>query len=78
MGHKRFLQEISITANLQHPNILPLYDSSTAAGFVYYVTPYVEGLTLRDKIHREKQLTIDDALRIARGVADALQYAHDR
>jgi serine/threonine-protein kinase len=76
LGPERFLQEIKIAANLHHPHILPLYDSGEAEGFLYYVMPYVEGESLRDRLAREKQLAIDDALQVAREVADALSYAH--
>ena len=76
LGAERFLAEIKTTANLQHPHILPLHDSGEAAGLVYYVMPYVEGESLRDRLHREKQLPLDEAIRIAREVADALDYAH--
>jgi serine/threonine-protein kinase len=76
LGAERFLTEIKTTANLQHPHILGLFDSGEAEGFVYYVMPYVDGESLRDRITREKQLPIDEALRIAREVADALEYAH--
>jgi eukaryotic-like serine/threonine-protein kinase len=78
LGAERFLAEIKTTANLQHPHILPLHDSGEAGGFLFYVMPFVEGETLRDRLTRERQLPIDDALRIAREVADALQYAHQR
>ncbi len=76
IGGERFLSEIKTTANLQHPHILALFDSGEAGGFVYYVMPYVEGESLRDRLNREKQLPVDDALRIATEVADALEYAH--
>jgi serine/threonine-protein kinase len=76
IGADRFLQEIKVTANLQHPHILPLHDSGDADGFLFYVMPYVEGETLRDKIHREKQLGIDEAVDITKAVAAALDYAH--
>ena len=76
LGPERFLREIEIGAQLHHPHILPLYDSGGAAGFLYYVMPYVEGESLRDRLAREKQLPLDDALQIAREVADALSYAH--
>jgi len=78
LGPERFLREIETTANLRHPHILPLYDSGQADGFLFYVMPFVEGETLQDRLNREKQLPLDDALRIAREVADALQYAHGR
>jgi serine/threonine-protein kinase len=76
LGAGRFLTEIKTTANLQHPHILSLFDSGEADGLVFYVMPYVEGESLRDRLTREHQLPIDDALRIAREVGDALQYAH--
>ena len=76
IGAERFLAEIRTTANLQHPHILPLFDSGQVDGTVFYVMPYVDGESLRDRVAREKQLPIDDALRIAREVGDALQYAH--
>jgi serine/threonine protein kinase len=76
LGAERFVVEIKTTAALQHPHILPLFDSGTADGFLFYVMPYVEGETLRAKLDRETQLGIDDAVRIARDVADALDYAH--
>jgi len=76
LGPERFLREIEIAARLQHPHILPLYDSGAAAGFLYYVMPYVEGESLRDRLTREQQLPQDDALRIATEVAGALAYAH--
>ncbi len=78
LGAERFLREIETTANLRHPHILPLYDSGEAGGFLFYVMPYVEGESLRDRLNREKQLPIADALGIAREVADALGYAHAR
>jgi tetratricopeptide (TPR) repeat protein len=78
LGAERFLNEIKVTANLQHPHILPLHDSGEADGFLYYIMPYVEGETLRDRLEREQQLSLDDALRISREVADALSYAHSR
>jgi serine/threonine-protein kinase len=76
LGADRFLAEIKTTANLQHPHILSLFDSGEAEGLVFYVMPYVEGESLRDRLAREHQLPIDDALRIAREVGDALHYAH--
>jgi TolB-like protein len=109
IGAERFLREITTTANLRHPHILPLYDSGRIGGqsdrrsggqndggaeatselltaqppdrltdYLYYVMPYVEGESLRDRLDREKQLPLDDALQIAREVADALSYAHSR
>jgi serine/threonine-protein kinase len=76
LGGERFLAEIRTTARLQHPHILPLLDSGEADGLLYYVMPLVTGETLRARLTREQQLPIDDALRIAREVADALGYAH--
>jgi Tol biopolymer transport system component len=76
LGAQRFLSEIKTTANLQHPHILGLFDSGEAEGLVFYVMPYVEGESLRGRLLREKQLPVDDAVRIAREVADALDYAH--
>jgi len=76
LGADRFIQEIKTTASLQHPHILPLFDSGTADGFLFYVMPYIEGETLRNKLDRETQLGIDEAVRITREVADALDYAH--
>ncbi len=76
IGAERFLSEIKTTANLQHPHILPLFDSGTADGTVFYAMPFVEGESLRDRIQREKQLPVADALRIATEVASALDYAH--
>jgi serine/threonine-protein kinase len=78
LGAERFLHEIKTTANLQHPHILSLFDSGEADGLVYYVMPYVEGESLRDRLNREKQLPVEDAVRIAREVADALHYAHQQ
>jgi predicted ATPase len=78
LGPERFLREITTTANLRHPGILPLYDSGEAGSFLYYVMPYVEGESLRGRLERDKQLPIDEALRIADQVADALHYAHGR
>ena len=76
IGAERFLREITTTAKLSHPHILPLYDSGEAAGFLYYVMPYIIGETLGDRIAREKQLPIDESVRIIREVADALGHAH--
>lgn len=78
VGAERFLREIETTANLRHPHILPLYDSGSVDELLYYVMPLVEGESLRDRLTREKQLPIADALCIAREVADALSYAHAR
>jgi Tol biopolymer transport system component/tRNA A-37 threonylcarbamoyl transferase component Bud32 len=76
LGAERFLAEIKTTANLQHPHILSLFDSGEAGGLVYYVMPFVDGESLRDRLAREHQLPVDEAVRIAREVADALHYAH--
>ncbi len=76
LGRERFLREIKLAAGLQHPNILPVYDSGDAGGTLYYVMPYVEGESLRDRLDREPQLPVDDALQIAKEVAEALAYAH--
>ncbi len=76
LGAERFVVEIKTTAALQHPHILPLFDSGTADGFLFYVMPFVEGETLRDKLNRETQFGVDEAVRIASQVADALDYAH--
>jgi eukaryotic-like serine/threonine-protein kinase len=93
LGPERFLREITTTAGLRHPNILPLYDSGAAhlshpdleprkggrsPDLLYYVMPYVEGESLRDRLDRDKQLPVEDALRIAHEIADALSYAHGR
>jgi len=78
LGTERFLGEIQIAARLTHPHILPLHDSGEADGLPYYVMPYVEGESLRGRLIRERQLPIEDALRITREVADALEYAHQR
>jgi serine/threonine-protein kinase len=76
LGAERFLVEIKTTAALQHPHILPLFDSGTADGLLYYVMPYIEGETIRDRLNRETQFGVDEAIRIGREVADALDYAH--
>ena len=89
LGPERFLSEIEVTANLQHPNLLPLFDSGevqvtheSASGaretrsLLFYVMPYVEGQTLRQRLQREGQLPVEEALRITRGIAGALDYAH--
>src|SRR6476469_4702089 len=75
-GAELFVREIEIVAGLRHPHILPLYDSGEADGFLYYVMSLVEGESLRARIERERQLPIDDVLRFAREIADALSYAH--
>jgi tRNA A-37 threonylcarbamoyl transferase component Bud32 len=76
LGSERFLKEIELTANLQHPHVLPLFDSGEADGLLYYVMPFVEGETLRRRLEREQQLPVSEAVRITVDVADALQYAH--
>jgi serine/threonine-protein kinase len=78
LGPGRFLREIEIAARLTHPRILPLHDSGDRDGFLYYVMPFVEGESLRDRLNREQQLPIADAVRICRQVADALTYAHEQ
>ncbi len=76
IGAERFLAEITTTANLQHPHILPLHDSGQVDGTVFYVMPFVEGESLRERLDREKQLPVAEAVRIATEVAGALDYAH--
>ena len=76
LGAERFVQEIELTASLQHPHILPLFDSGEADSFLYYVMPHITGESLKDKLDREKQLGIDESLTIAKAVASALHYAH--
>jgi serine/threonine protein kinase/tetratricopeptide (TPR) repeat protein len=76
LGRERFLQEIRLAAKLNHPHILPLYDSGEAAGFLYFVMPVMLGRTLRDRLQQEGALPVDEAVRIASEVADALDYAH--
>jgi TolB-like protein/cytochrome c-type biogenesis protein CcmH/NrfG len=78
LGPERFLREIRLAARLQHPHVLSVYDSGDAGGQLWFTMPYVEGETLRDRLRREGQLPIDDALRIARETADALDYAHQQ
>src|SRR5207302_9268841 len=73
---ERFLRQIEIAARLSNPHILPLHDSGEAAGFLYYVMPFVEGESLRDRLNRERQLPVEEAVRIAREVATALSHAH--
>src|SRR5437868_13970156 len=75
IGAQRFLAEIKTTASLQHPHILALFDSGEVDGTVFYVMPYVEGESLRDRLTRERQLPVAEALRIATEVASALDYA---
>ena len=76
LGVERFLAEIRVTANLQHPHLLPLFDSGEAAGLLFYVMPFVAGESLRARLQREHQLSVDEAVRIATAVASALDYAH--
>ena len=76
VGAERFLTEIKTTANLQHPHILALFDSSQAESFLYYVMPFVEGESLRERLDRDHQLPIDEAVGIATNMAEALDYAH--
>ncbi|HEX5818959.1 MAG TPA: serine/threonine-protein kinase, partial [Gemmatimonadales bacterium] len=78
IGGDRFLKEIELTASLQHPHILPLFDSGAADNLLYYVMPFVEGETLRGRLERERQLPLEDAVSIAQEVASALDYAHKR
>ena len=78
IGPERFLRDIETVARLTHPHILPLFDSGQADGLLFYAMPYVEGESLRERLKREKQLPLEDALKIAREVADALSYAHSR
>src|SRR5689334_12857844 len=78
LGPERFQREIRTTARMQHPHILPVLDSGEAAGQLWYTMPYVEGQSLRDRLRREGQLPLDDALQITREVADALEYAHSQ
>jgi eukaryotic-like serine/threonine-protein kinase len=78
VGVERFLKEIRVAAQLNHPHILPLLDSGDADGVVYYVMPFVDGGTLRDRLSRERQLGIEDALAVTKDVADALAFAHSK
>jgi eukaryotic-like serine/threonine-protein kinase len=78
LGSERFPREIRIVAQFNHPHILSLYDSGESAGFLYYVMPFVDGESLAERLHREKQLPVPDAVRILREVADALAYSHSR
>jgi len=78
LGRERFLREIKMTAGLTHPHILPLFDSGEADGFLFYVMPYVEGESLRNRLDREQQLPLTDALEITTEIADALGFAHAR
>ncbi len=80
LGSERFLREIKIAANLQHPHIVPLYDSGEADGFLYYVMPYVEGESLRERLDRDGKLPVEDAVRLtedaAEGVGSRLRGPH--
>jgi hypothetical protein len=78
IGGERFLEEIRVTASLQHPHILPLFDSGSGEGLLWYVMPFVEGETLRSRLARERRLPVDDALQLMREMSDALDYAHRR
>jgi serine/threonine protein kinase len=78
LGPERFRREIEIATSMAHPLIVPLYESGTAGGVLYYIMPYVEGESLFERLQREKRLPLEDALRITRDVAAALGYAHDR
>ncbi len=78
VGAERFLAEIETTAGLQHPHILPLFDSGEADSFLFYVMPYIEGESLGDRLERDKQLPVDEAVRIATDVAEALHAAHEQ
>ena len=78
IGSERFLREIEVAAGLNHPHILALHESGAADGLLYYVMPFAEGESLRQRLEREKQLPLAEALRITREVADALDYAHRR
>ncbi|HTK42470.1 MAG TPA: serine/threonine-protein kinase, partial [Gemmatimonadales bacterium] len=77
LGAERFQREIKLAARLQHPHILTVLDSGEAAGQLWFTMPYVEGESLRDRLRRERQLPVEDALRITREAAQALQYAHE-
>ena len=77
LGAERFLNEIRVTANLQHPHILPLFDSGEADGFLFYVMPHVEGESLLDRLEREKQLSVSEAVELTKGVASALDVHPD-
>jgi len=77
VGPERFEREIKLAARLQHPHILTVLDSGEAGGLLWFTMPYVEGHSLRDRLHREHQLPVEEALRIAREAAAALDYAHE-
>ncbi|MDP9177505.1 MAG: serine/threonine protein kinase, partial [Gemmatimonadota bacterium] len=76
LGADRFLREIKVAARLNHPHILPLHDSGALDGFLYYVMPYVEGESLRERLDREDHLPVEEAIGLTRGIASALDYAH--
>src|SRR5512132_1580556 len=76
VGVERFLAEIQVTANLQHPNLLPLFDSGAAGDLLFYVMPYVQGESLRARLDREKQLPVEEGVRLSTAIAGALDYAH--
>jgi len=76
LGPERFLREIKLAAKLNHPHILGLHDSGEAEGFLYYVMPYIEGESLRERLDRVQQFSIDEAVHHGRGIASALDYAH--
>ncbi|MCZ6916019.1 MAG: serine/threonine-protein kinase [Gemmatimonadetes bacterium] len=78
LGAERFLQEVRLSAQLEHPHILTLIDSGEADGFLFYVMPYIEGHSLREKLNREGELSIEEAVHILREIADALSYAHGK
>jgi serine/threonine-protein kinase len=78
LGVERFVREIEIAANLTHPHILPLFDSGEDDGFLYYVMPFIEGESLRDRLHREGKLAVDETIRLTDQIASALSYAHER
>ena len=78
LGPERFLREVEVAAQLHHPHILPLYDSGEADGFLYYVMPYEQGQSLREKLVREGELPVTEAARILRDVVDALSHAHEQ
>ena len=77
LGPERFQREIRFAARLQHPHILSVYDSGESGGQLWFTMPFVEGESLRDRLRRERQLSLDDALRVARETAEALGYAHE-
>jgi eukaryotic-like serine/threonine-protein kinase len=76
LGPERFMSEIQVMENLHHPNPLPLFDSGEAGGLLFYVMPYIEGEALRERLVRERQLGVDESIRIAAAIASALAYAH--